>query len=72
MSEPFENNLYLLTFSFSHTYQREYRDLEFTFENPEHAVILKKVLDANPELKPSVVVREITVLDGGVVKMYTR
>jgi len=40
------------------------------FENPVHASILKAVLDANPELKPSIIAREIFVLDDGLLRMY--
>lgn len=35
-----------------------------------HAAILKTVLDADPELRPSVIVRETEALPGGDLAMY--
>lgn len=45
------------------------RDFDLKLGNPEHAKILKAVVDANPELKPSIITREALVLDGGVFRL---
>lgn len=39
-------------------------------DKPEHAVIIKKVLDVDPELKPSLITREIEAHPDGTLLMY--
>ena len=46
-----------------------FRDIKFVMENPEHAVIIKKVLDVDPELKPSLITREIEAHPDGTLLM---
>lgn len=45
------------------------RDIDLKLEKAEHAPILKAVLDANPELKPSIITRDTIVLDDGTFRM---
>jgi hypothetical protein len=46
------------------------RDIKFVMDKPEHAVIIKKVLDVDPELKPSLITREIEAHPDGTLLMY--
>jgi hypothetical protein len=38
-------------------------DLEFEFNKPEHAEMCQRVLNVDPELKPHLIMRRITVKD---------
>lgn len=68
-SGKFEHTLYLYLFSSRLSTLAMRRDFDLKLGNPEHAKILKAVVDANPELKPSIILREALVLDDGIFRL---